>query len=277
MKSLIKIEWLKIKKYPVFWWMLGIVLLTYPAINFFAYKIFHLEHNNSGDAQLALTLLKALIGDPFCFPEAWHSIAYFSSFFIVVPAILIIMIINNEYTYKTNRQNIIDGWDRKKFILAKMIDVAIISLAITVVFTLTTIVFGWLADASYLNKMFSQSYYIPLFFLQTFSQLSIAFLSGYFIRKSFLAIGAFLVYYVIIENVLIGISAYYKLSIHKFLPFEITDRLIPPLAFFGNFAKDGFENYKNSIHAIPLYVLLTLVLTSGIWYLCFKNYSKRDL
>ena len=29
----IAIEWLKIKKYPAFWWMLGIVALTYPSIN----------------------------------------------------------------------------------------------------------------------------------------------------------------------------------------------------------------------------------------------------
>jgi ABC-2 type transport system permease protein len=27
MLALIKIEWLKIKKYPAFWWMLGIVVL----------------------------------------------------------------------------------------------------------------------------------------------------------------------------------------------------------------------------------------------------------
>ena len=33
MLSLIKIEWLKIKKYPAFWWMLVIVALTYPSIN----------------------------------------------------------------------------------------------------------------------------------------------------------------------------------------------------------------------------------------------------
>jgi ABC-type transport system involved in multi-copper enzyme maturation permease subunit len=132
MKSLIKIEWLKIKKYPVFWWMLGIVALTYPGVNFMFYKIFHFENSHmEKNEAMATNLLKMLIGDPFTFPEAWHSIAYLSSAFVMVPAILIVMLINNEYTYKTNRQNIIDGLNRKDFILAKLIDVALISLAIS--------------------------------------------------------------------------------------------------------------------------------------------------
>jgi len=40
MQALIKIEWLKIKKYPAFWWMLGIVALTYPGINYMFHHVY---------------------------------------------------------------------------------------------------------------------------------------------------------------------------------------------------------------------------------------------
>jgi len=37
MTSLLKTEWLKLKKYWAFWLMTGIVALTYPGINYMMY------------------------------------------------------------------------------------------------------------------------------------------------------------------------------------------------------------------------------------------------
>ncbi|KAI9437918.1 hypothetical protein F5148DRAFT_1294067 [Russula earlei] len=129
--ELIKIEWLKIKKYPAFWWMLGIVALTYPGINLMFYNIF-LTITTRKDMTGAIA--KQLIGNPFAFPEVWHSVAFFSSIFVVIPAILVIMIITNEYQYRTHRQNIIDGWSRNQFMTSKMMDVAIITVVVTIAY-----------------------------------------------------------------------------------------------------------------------------------------------
>ena len=35
MFSIARTEWLKIKKYPAFWWVMGITAITYPAVNSF--------------------------------------------------------------------------------------------------------------------------------------------------------------------------------------------------------------------------------------------------
>src|SRR5687768_15483476 len=129
MNSLIKTEWLKIKKYPAFWWMTGIVLLTYPGINYIFFQIYS-ELLQKGNDQAAMAL-KMLVGNPFTFPEVWHTVAYASSIFVIIPSIVVIMFITNEYTYKTHRQNIIDGWSRNQFMISKMIDVLIISVIIT--------------------------------------------------------------------------------------------------------------------------------------------------
>jgi hypothetical protein len=116
MFDLIKIEWLKIKKYPAFWWMLGIVTLTYPGTNAMFY--YGYIKSTSGK-EMANNVAKMLLGNPFAFPETWHTVAFLSSNFIVIPSLLVIMLVTNEYNYKTHRQNIIDGWSRTDFLKAK--------------------------------------------------------------------------------------------------------------------------------------------------------------
>jgi len=274
MLQLIKIEWLKIRKYPAFWWLFGIVALTYPAINL----MFLGAYNEITRKQDMLSqLAKMILGNPFTFPEAWHSVAFFSSVFVMVPAILVIMLINNEYTYKTSRQNIIDGWSREQFITSKLIDVAIISVVAVVMYLLVTVSFALYIDSSMTYHWSEQLQYIPFFLLQTFAQLSIAFLLGFLVRKAFLALGIFLIYYVIIENILVIVFDHYKIVVKNYLPFQISDKIIPPPAFFGKFGPDAEASYKQALADIPLHIGLTVLLTGGIWYLCYSLYKRRDL
>ncbi|MFX4865127.1 hypothetical protein ABTB62_20315, partial [Acinetobacter baumannii] len=65
MRSLVTIEWLKIKKYPAFWWMLIIVLLTYPGINIMFYYVY--EKVITGK-EMTNNIAKLLLGNPFVFP-----------------------------------------------------------------------------------------------------------------------------------------------------------------------------------------------------------------
>src|SRR5687768_14492803 len=139
MTSLIKTEWLKIKKYNAFWWLMAITALSYPGINFIfyqAYKEIMDRPNEAGE------IAKILLGNPFSFPEAWHTVAYGSSFFVFIPAVVVIMFITNEYSYKTLRQNVIDGWSRSQFITSKLIDVLIISFLITLLYMAVSVVIG---------------------------------------------------------------------------------------------------------------------------------------
>jgi hypothetical protein len=274
MRSLIHIEWLKIKKYPAFWWMLIIVLLSYPGINIMFYNVY--DQITKGK-EMANNIATMLLGNPFVFPEAWHTVAYFSSFFVLLPAILVIMLVTNEYNYRTHRQNIIDGWSRHEFMMSKLIDVAIITIVATVVYSLVAVSFGIYANTSSFSRWTEQLYYIPLFFLQTFAQLSIAFLLAYLLKKAFIALGIFLFYYLIVENILVGYLRYKKLSFGKFLPFEVSDRILVPPAFTGNFGKDAKTYYQEALAAVNMQIVFTIILTAIIWLICFKLHQKRDL
>ncbi len=273
MLTLIKIEWLKIKKYPAFWWMLLIVVLAYPGINLLFYSGYKEAMGKKGIGDIA----RALMGNPFEFPETWHTVAYFSSFFVLLPAILVIMLVTNEYNFRTHRQNIIDGWSRQQFITSKLFDVLIVSVIVTLVYTSVSLFLGIYVDTVTLYAWKQQLQYIPLFLLQTFAQLSIAFLLGYLIKKAFIALGVFLFYYLIVENIAATYAKYKLNDIGRFLPFEISDRLIPSPGFFSRASKDLKASYDRDISAIPYHVGYTLILTAIIWLICYAVHKRRDL
>lgn len=271
MTTLIRTEWLKMKKYNAFWWIMGITALSYPGINF----IFNLGYKNiiEKPAQ-AVQYAKMAIGDPFSFPTVWHTTAYFSSWFVFIPAVVVIMFISNEYTFRTHRQNIIDGWSRKQFVTSKLIDVAIVSLLITLLYAAVSLVMGMTNQTRLIQDTWSQTYYIGLFALQTFAQLSIAFLIGFLVKKAFLALGIFIFYFLILENLIIGLLKWKGSSAGDYLPLEISDKLIPPPGFFRIVDP---ESYDKSLEAIKPHIVLTVIVTAIIWLICYRVNSKRDL
>ena len=270
MTTLIKTEWLKIKKYRAFWWIIGLTALSYPGINFIFYKVY--ESLLEKDTQAA-ELARLLIGNPFSFPEAWHTVAYFSSWFVFIPAVVVIMLITNEYSYKTHRQNIVDGWSRSQFMTSKLIDVLIVSLLITILYIIVSFVSG-ITNSENNSEILDQAYYAGLFALQTFAQLSIAFLVGFLVKRAFIALGIFLFYFIILENILVGIARVKANDIGRFLPVEISDRLIPVPNFIGRI---DIVAYKKALASINEHIIYTVLLTALIWFICFRINSRRDL
>jgi ABC-2 type transport system permease protein len=271
MLSLIRIEWLKMRKYNAFWWLMGITALSYPGINFMFYQGYK---NMVNQPTQASQLAKIAIGNPFTFPEVWHTVAYFSSIFLFIPAVLVIMFVSNEYIFRTHRQNIIDGWSRSQFISSKLADVLIVSVIITLVYAIAAYVTGMVNQERLISETWSQSYYIGLFFLQTFAQLSIAFLVGFMIRKPFIALSVFLFYSMILEPIGERLLHFFVNDAGKFLPLEISDRLVPAPAFIG---KINPESYKHSLEQINEHIVFTIILTSIIWSICYAVHKKRDL
>jgi ABC-type transport system involved in multi-copper enzyme maturation permease subunit len=184
------------------------------------------------------------------------------------------MLICNEYTYRTHRQNIIDGWSRSQFITSKLMDVLIISVLITVIYAAVALVTGLYNQERLIHDTWGQVHYIALFGLQTFSQLSIAFLLGFLIRKAFLALGVFLFYFIILENIIYGLLEWKKSPVANYLPLQISDGMIPKPAFWG---KLDAAAYQRSIDVIPEHIILTILLTAVLWLICYRVNSRRDL
>jgi hypothetical protein len=110
--------------------------------------------------------------------------------------------------------------------------------------------------------------------LQTFSQLSIAFLIGFLVKKAFIALGVFVFYSIILENAAAGIARQKFHDLGRFLPLEISDRLIPVPAFIGRFDEKG---YTEKLASINTHIVYTIILTALVWAVIYLVNKKRDL
>src|SRR5580704_1643184 len=112
MIRLLKIEWMKVKNYRTFWILLLITIVSMPAFN---YTVYDLTNNSFPKVRG-----KNILGSPFGFPEVWQTVAWNSALLLLIPAVFVITLTTNEFTYRTHRQNIIDGWGRNQFINVKL-------------------------------------------------------------------------------------------------------------------------------------------------------------
>lgn len=185
MQSLLKIEWLKIKNYTAFkvlgiFFIVGIVLVNY--IVFLVNKKVVHNINTAG-------LLSAF--NPYNFDNTWQTTSYTTGFLLILPALLLIILITNEFTFRTSRQNIIDGWSRQQFIEVKMVMALIIAIISTVMVLLTAFFFGLISGTDFSLNGFD---HVGFFFLKAFSYNMIAVLVSVLVRRTGFAIGLYFIY-----------------------------------------------------------------------------------
>jgi hypothetical protein len=144
-------------------------------------------------------------------------------------------------------------------------------------YTAVAFVFGAWADYDHIGRWAEQLQYIPYFFLQTFAQLTLAFLMGFLIKKAFIALGIFFFYTMVLENIAVTYAKFKLNDIGKYLPFEISDRIITLPAFMTRMGKDLKDAYEKSLAEVNTHIVLTILLTTAVWTLCYYIHKKRDL
>ena len=217
--SLLGIEWLKIKRYRTFWVLAGLFLLLMPLWNYEVANGFI----KMGGGKNGINFLSTA----YSFPQVWGNLGFWGSIFIMFITILVIIMTTNEYTFRTNRQNVIDGWNRMQFYHAKIMLVVLLSLAATLYLFLLGVIFGG-SNSGSLGGLFSEFQQVAYFFILSVDYLGFGLFIAVWIRKSGLAIGLFLLYSLIIENILKGtINHYADMPVGNLLPLQASDELLP--------------------------------------------------
>lgn len=185
MKSLLRIEWLKIKNYGAF----KIIFILFAIGIFLANYIVNSVNTNiiekSGQ-------VGTLIGfTPYSFYNTWQTTSYTSGYLLILPAMLMIILTTNEYTYKTSRQNVIDGWSRSEFINVKLVLALILALISTVLVLISASLFGLLSGTDFSLNHFS---HVGFFFLKALSYNVIAVFVSILLKRTGFAIGLYFIY-----------------------------------------------------------------------------------
>jgi len=262
MLHLLKIEWLKVKNYRTFWVLLALFLISIYGINYIAYLI----QENTYKKQPELSMI---IGNPpFQFPDVWQTVSYMSSFLLFIPGLLMIIFFSNEFTFKTHRQNVIDGLSRTEFIVTKMLDVIILALGSTIAVLLTAFFYGLNETGSFSIEKFEN---IGYFFIQALSYTSVALLFSVLFKRAAIAIGIFFLYVVVLENMLAGLLNRYANGIGHYLPLESTDNLIP-FPFLRKVV-DQFSDRPD----ISFLLIASAVYLCAYYFICKRKFETDDL
>ena len=207
----------------------------------------------------------------YSFPFVWHNLAFLAGFFKIFLALIVIIFITNEFSYKTIRQNVMSGMSRVEFLFSKVLFVFFISLFVTLILFLTAFLLG-LTHTEHITAslVFSKMYFVPTYFLEVFTFLLIALMFAFVLQKQGLTIGLFALYYYVVEPI---IAFRLPDAVARFLPVRITAHLIdvPNSALMKLFG----VNFREYVSWLDVSVCLAYsVLFVVITYLFLKN---RDL
>ncbi len=227
MIKLLKIEFKKIRSYKTFWILTGVYFI------FLSLGIVMAEFiiNNMVDnmnRHLPIPLPHVNI---FFFPDVWQNIAFFATirYVLIFPAIIIIILITNEFTFKTIRQNVINGLSKFEFLLSKLYLILLISVVLTLLMAFGSLIIGLShTSENTLALIFEKSTFITGFFITILTLQIYAFFFGFMLRNTGLSIALFTLYALIVEPILyyfLKSPIVFKNDISTYLPLNAVLRV----------------------------------------------------
>ena len=227
----------------------------------------------------------------FNFPYIWHFNTFMASLFKFFLLLVIVSMISNEYSYKTLKQNLIDGLSKKEFILSKFYTVIVLAGISTLFVFIVSLVLGFIySDYNELTIITSDLEYLVGFFIKLVGFFSFGLFFGFLVKRSAFAVGAMFVW-LILESILKGFLFYAfrgseSISDHvdqimRFLPFESMSNLIKePFTRLGavrSVATSVGEQINKSYDVEFLNIIIVVAWTCIFIYGSYAMLKKRDL
>jgi ABC-type transport system involved in multi-copper enzyme maturation permease subunit len=227
----------------------------------------------------------------FNFPYIWHFNTYMAAILKFFLLLVIVSMMSNEYSYKTLKQNLIDGLSKKEFILSKFYTVIAFAAISTVFVFVVSLVLGLMySDYNEIAIILSDLEYLLAFFIKLVGFFSFGLFLGILVKRSAFAVGAMLVW-LIGESMFKG-YLFYALrnadntseqvnNIMQFLPLEAMANLIKePFSRLGavkSIANQVGETFTKSYSVELLNILIVSAWTFVFIYLSYALLKKRDL
>ncbi len=223
--TLFEIEFIKTTRRAAFWITAGIYTLF--AILILSFLVFVAQAVSVNNQKVLLRL-----------PDGWASlIGLFKWFSTIYVPVTITLLVASEFTYRTARQNIIDGLSKEEFFLAKLFPVLLTALAYLLIFLVTVFAFGAVGSAKAESPAplirWQDVELIAAYFVVLLGYGVIAFFFSFLTRSSGAAMASTLLYTIVIENIA-GLAMGFSDSLSKFtkyLPTKVFDDLLNPLRY----------------------------------------------
>lgn len=228
----------------------------------------------------------------FNFPYIWHFNTFVASIFKFFLLLVIVSMVANEYSYKTLKQNLIDGLSKKEFLLSKFYTVLVLALISTVFVFVTSLILGLVySDFNEPAIIFSDLSYLVAFFVKLVGFFSFGLFLGMLIKRSAFAVGAMIVW-AIIEGMTKGMLYWQFRNVEgstqaavdqvmQFFPLEAMSNLIKePVTRLGavkTVANQIGEHITKDYSVSLLSIVIVLAWTAIFMLLSYRLLKKRDL
>ncbi|WP_018479649.1 ABC transporter permease [Pontibacter roseus] len=209
--NLLRTEFRKIFPYRTFWGILAIYMLLLLLVLYISRNVM------LGGQSMGASMYQ--------FPGLWERFTYIAYFFNLLLGILVIVLITDEYSFRTIRQQVIDGLSRAEAVLSKFYVVLALAVFSTLLLLALGLTFGLLFSVKRgMGAVLGQIDHLSYFFVQSVGYMALAMFFAFLFRKSGLAIIAFLAWSKIVEPVI-----HYQLPdrIDKYLPMKVFSSLTP--------------------------------------------------
>ena len=189
MLRLLKIEFFKLRYSKTFWIICGLYALLIILIPFSVSAFLDWVKLEGGDLNgFDPTKIPVLY-----FPDIWQNMTFVYGYARIFLGILVIISVSNEYTYRTVRQNVIDGLSRKDFIVSKLIAFFTISLGAAILVFVTLLIAGAIHSPEIkFDQIVYGLQFIGGYFLNIFTYMALALLLTVAIQRTGLTIAIIL-------------------------------------------------------------------------------------
>jgi len=266
--KLAKLEYKKLKHYRTFWVLTLLYFITLGATTSSGMEFLKwlaAKGANFGDQ---VDILRIPL---YHFPDIWQNLTYVSQYFQLILAIVVIISVTNEFSFKTIRQNIIDGLDRKDFLASKLALTLGLSLAATLFVFLIGLITGSIySPASEMRFMFSDIEFIPGFWLATFTYLNLVLLLAILIKRAGLSIGLVLIL-PILEFILAALLPDATDPLIPYLPVHAINAIIK--VPFQRYIFMEIQDYIDWLEALVAIMYNGVYIALAYWALCKRDFS----
>jgi len=261
MLHLLKIEFKKIIPFSTFWVIFGLVFLLTPAI---FYSI-----GQMGGQGISLSSI-------YNFPGVWNNITYLGSWFNLLIGMCVVILVCNEFSFKTFRQHVIDGQSKADFVISKILLITVFALFSAIYLFIIGFLFGSISNNPDNISFLTDIKYIFIYFIQAIGYMSVALLIATLIRSTALSIILFLAS-IAIESIIQFAIPY---PFDKYFPMETIANLTPNPFLNPIEMQPGIEVANPLAQAqIPFNttLIVSIIYIFIFWGITYFILTKKDI
>jgi ABC-type transport system involved in multi-copper enzyme maturation permease subunit len=259
MLQLLKIEYKKIIPFTTFWVIFGLFFIFTPIVFY-------------GVGQVKIEGFPIEFSTMYNFPNVWNNITYIASWFNLLIGMLMVILVSNEFAFKTFRQHVIDGQSKADFIVSKILLMISFALFSTLFLFVMGALFGFLSGSN--SELFLKDInYLLIYFIQSLGYMAVGLIIAIIIRSSAMSIITFLCS-ILVESI---IRAFIPAPVDQYFPMKIISNLTPFPTPGGLVVNQMGNASAPEVISLTTTVVVAVIYIFIFWGISYFILTKKDI